>query len=514
VSSAASERAADELIPTPAQAAGRNLARGTSFLRDFGAFAAANVGYLVLSAVLAFLLPRLLTVETYGHYRMFILYSGFVGLLHLGFLDGLLIRWAADPEGLIAGEMVPAATFLGLLLGSIVLAFVLVAAAWVRGIWLWILLGTAAYALIYNGSALVQYALQARKMFAALSIYTIGLPAGLLCFVVVAYFVRKLNFFSLLSAYVLVYGFATVALWGLLHHRIRWHWPTWAEIWHSGKLHLGLGWSILVASSLANIALALDRVVLSARFSVRDFAIYSFAGNALALTYAMIVSLSRVVFPYLSDGVSDEELRRIYGLGEEAILVLWAGSLTVFFPIAWLILFWLPNYIPSLPLIRILLLATGFTTSIQVLHGAYFRIARKQDRFLIGAFVALGSAALLLLYGAVAKRLEWVAIAMVGSALAWWLVNELLLRDVIGHDAGRILRSLSLIVLCGAAFLFCASRQNLVLGCVAYVLWIVLVVEVFGRRVLRLAHAPVRRLLASIMPMDGLAADMGPQSQS
>jgi O-antigen/teichoic acid export membrane protein len=64
--------------------------------------------------------------------------------------------------------------------------------------------------------------------------------------------------------------------------------------------HIRLGWSILGANLVANVLLSLDRIVLSARFSIRDFAIYSFAANALGLVYTMILSISRVVFPYLS----------------------------------------------------------------------------------------------------------------------------------------------------------------------------------------------------------------------
>src|SRR5262245_25959183 len=70
------------------------------FVKHAFVFTAANVLYLALQAVLTFLLPRLLTVESFGYYRLFILYSGFVGVLHFGYLDGLLIRWAAAPNTL------------------------------------------------------------------------------------------------------------------------------------------------------------------------------------------------------------------------------------------------------------------------------------------------------------------------------------------------------------------------------------------------------------------------------
>src|SRR5205823_2156788 len=132
-------------------------------------------------------------------------------------------------------------------------------------------------------------------------------------------------------------------------------------------------------------ALALDRFAVSASFTIRSFAIYSFACNALSLTYSMVVAVSTVAFPYLSAEISEETRRRMFATAEDSLLLLWAASLATFFPISWIIVRWLPDYVASLPLLRILILPIGLTAAIYVLHGPYFRVALKQTRFLAGA---------------------------------------------------------------------------------------------------------------------------------
>src|SRR5271155_2443713 len=67
----------------------------SSFASHLLVFSLANLVSLACNGVLTFLLPRWLSMETYGYYRLFILYGGFAGMLHFGLLDGALIRWAA-----------------------------------------------------------------------------------------------------------------------------------------------------------------------------------------------------------------------------------------------------------------------------------------------------------------------------------------------------------------------------------------------------------------------------------
>ena len=60
-----------------------------------------NLFSVILSALITtgtglitgFLIPRFFTVENYAYYKMFSLYLGYVGVLHLGFADGILIRF-------------------------------------------------------------------------------------------------------------------------------------------------------------------------------------------------------------------------------------------------------------------------------------------------------------------------------------------------------------------------------------------------------------------------------------
>jgi len=475
--------------------------RHSKFARHAVVHTVANLGTLACSGALAFVLPRFLSVEDYGYYRLFLLYGSFAGILHLGFLDGLLLRWAARPVSRLRNELSSSLIFLGIeqivLLAPAIVLIVIFAPRMLLGL----TLAIAMFALLWNWTSLGYCALQALKLFNHLSFFTILGPFLLLIGAVGLHLTHGLELRSLILLCLLSNLVAAVFLWLFVRRRVPASSRGSRNIWGKGFAHIGLGWSLVCANFLATAALSLDRLVLSRGFSIRDFAIYSFAANALALTYNMILSVARVLFPYLSDGISVEVRIRAYFTGERILLLIWAGGLATFFPIAWLVARWLPRYVESLPIIRVLMLATGFTASIHVLHSTYFRVARKQSRFLVGAIAGLVSAALFLAIGARTGQLTHFAWAMVASALTWWLVNEILLRGVLHHNVRRILGSLTLTAVCSIIFLFCTALPNQVLGFALYLLWTAVLFVSVGRAVLR--HIPLPRIRSLyVVPAD------------
>lgn len=53
----------------------------------------ANIVNLLLSIVSGFVLPKYLSVEAYGYIKTYQLYVGYVGFLHLGFVDGMYLKY-------------------------------------------------------------------------------------------------------------------------------------------------------------------------------------------------------------------------------------------------------------------------------------------------------------------------------------------------------------------------------------------------------------------------------------
>jgi len=476
--------------------------RGQAFVRHALIFGLANLLALASNGVLTFLLPRWLSLEGYGLYRLFLLYGGFAGALHLGLLDGALIRWAAAPRRRLPRELRPSLSFL--LITHLLLLAPAMAVLWFcfrQQWWFFVAAATLAYAVIWNPAILGQFALQADKSFGLLSAATVLPPALLLAAVAAAHQQHRLTLPTVFGSCLGGWLVADVVAWiGLLHnYRPKKHLSrerSGRRLWRTGTCNVGAGWSVLLAGFVTSLAFALDRVVVSLSFPLGDFAIYSLAATAMALVNAMTLSLSRVVFPYLSDGMNAGERRRAYGWGECCLLTLWAIALGGYFPLRLLILRWLPAYVASLPVLRPLLLATGFTAAIYVLHANYFRIHRRQRTLLLASSTGLAAAAVLLVLARRSGSLTAMAWAMLAAIALWWLVDEWLLARLTGRGAREILRSLAFVAASAGCFLIGTSAFSHGSGLAVYgVTAGCLIALAWGRTLRSLPRLPARAFL-------------------
>ena len=494
----------------------------TEFVRHVLLHSLANLVALVCNGMLAFLLPRWLSMERYGYYRLFILYGSFAGLLHFGLLDGALVRWAGRSRQRMNAELRRSLIFLLLQHAAFLIPALAVLIFFFRHQpWFALGLSIVAYALLWNAAVLGQFALQAKKSFDVLSAVTVINPAVLLAIVITLHYCGRLHLEVLLAAYLAAWLASGFATWLILLEKYPGHikrsrerlrprsedkedknekkegiddtqrlasqrrtalrlggtklfWATipknvsLRKIWQVGASNIAVGWSILVALVVTNLALSLDRIAVSLSFSIRDFAIYSLAANALAVVNTVNLSVSRVVFPYLSDGVGDQLRIRAYGWGEATLMALWALSLAGYFPLRFLIERLLPAYQPSLPVLRLLMLSTGLTAAIYILHANYFRSSLRLGALLAGASVGLAAAALFLAIARRGHRLVNMSWAMLGAVALWWTVDEFLLRRQIIRTPLAIARTLVFTLTCGSLFLLSAAVSYRWLGALVY----------------------------------------------
>ena len=441
------------------------------FAKDVLVFGWANVFSLVLNGTLAFLLPRYLAIEDFGYYRLFILYTSLAGSVHLGFLEGILVRWAEKPDERVGPEIKSALAFLLVQHCAILLPACVALVLWTRTPhYVWLGLGIAVFFVVFNGSMIGQIGLQTRKQFGQLSFFTVVTSALLFVFVVACKLLGRLSSSTAIASYVAANLVAALFIWRVALKPGAAPVRPFQDAKRLGLDNIHLGWKILLANLLLTVIPNLDRFFVSGAFSIQDFAIYAFAGNALAVVYTVSISVSRVVYPYLSEGTSAAARSRAYNLGQRAIVSLWALSLTLYFPIAYLVHWILPRYLDSLPIVRLLMINFAFVCMIYVLHANYFRVNLALNRFLTGSVVGVVAAALLLALARHAANLQWIAAAMTGAIMIWWTANEVLLAPRVGGSWADRSRILVLWLLNSVVFLLASSIRSLWLGGLVYTL--------------------------------------------
>jgi O-antigen/teichoic acid export membrane protein len=456
--------------PSAIGAGGAQMSITTRFARDVFVLGWANVASLVSNGVLSFLLPRYLTIEDFGYYRLFLLYASFAGVAHLGMLEGILVRWAEQPEDRVGDEICSVFRFL-LVQQAVLLVPLCVALLWVhKGKWLWAGSALALYVLVCNISMLGQIALQARRQFSQLSFATVLTSITFFSLILASKLLGRLDARLAITSYVVANVLAGIAIGKMALESGSAPAQSLRCVLKQGLQNTRVGWRLLLANVIVAFTPSLDRFFVSGVFSIRSFAIYAFAGNALAIIYTVTMSTAQVVYPYLSSGTSSDSRRWAYAHGRSLILGLWAISQLLYFPTAYLVHWILPTYVASLPVVRLLMMSSGFIAMINILQVNYFRVTLALNGFLKGSLVGLFAVGALLAMVSHKASLLWIAAGMVGGILVWWVSNEVLLaRELRTPQIGWV-RTLVLWALCSAVFWGACAIKGLLLGGFVYAL--------------------------------------------
>lgn len=436
---------------------------GGSFLRNVFFFSASNLFYLVVMSAMTFVVPKWLSIDDFAMYRYFLLFGGFAGALHLGSLDGGLIEWVKNPGQELRRGWMPLIGFIALIhLAATSIGFtaiLLLTHGEARTTWLLIL----ALLPIANGLALSQYALQAVRRFSTLSALTAFTPVCTLSGVIALHLLHRATGVTVIGAYLFSNGISAAAGILSLSPNVSWSPVSLAETLRAGYHYLVIGWSVLIFNLLANFISSADRFFIVAQFSTHDFAIYSFAGAVFYSVYLVMLSVSKVVFPYLAD-TSGKGRKIPYERVREALIIVWSFGLSLYFPITYVIDRALPRYAASMPIVRLLLLATASIMLIQILHANYYRLLGRQRTMTSAAF--LGAAATVACLFAVQHlhMLTAMAWATVIGCTIWGFLGEFLLLRFMHGTIVSLFRTVVGLAAFMAIFLFASAPRHTLLS--------------------------------------------------
>ena len=422
----------------------------SAIVTDIATLATGTLLAGIFNVALVFVIPKLLSVEDYGYWRMFALYASYVGFLHFGFADGALLRWAGRSLEEFHHEIAPAMKYLSWQ-HLLILAPVCVIAAYVcRGPLRFVAIALAIYAPLFNLTATLQFGLQGARIFRPVALSTIAPPALLLLLSLLWASRWHSQFREIILLFIVTW---CVPLAFLL---------AWVEPWsgHRDKLPIKQlahgcllnGWPILMTNTGFSLILYADRLAVSWGASIQDFAQYSMAASAMAVPITAVQACSKVLFSHVA-AVTVDSRKRIYGLACWGLLITWTVSLPYYFALDWFVRHYLPRYAPSVGFSRILLLGIPFMAVIQIVQMSYAYLTGLQKRFLARTIavltVSVGVTSFAVFHLGSLRVVAGLQVAILG---AWWLLNEITLQQWTAQNTGEWVRFAAVYLMSSAVY--------------------------------------------------------------
>ena len=232
-----------------------------------------------------------------------------------------------------------------------------------------------------------------------------------------------------------------------------------------------IGFPLILANLSSTLLLALDRQFVSCLFPNKTYAIYAFAYNILSLFSLITVAFSTVIYPMLKRS-SQESLEKDYIRYLSCFLIFSFFLLFVFFPLSFIIKKFLPTYMDSIVIFRILFPSLPLLLVITVvLHNYYKSLGYNFLYFKISLFVLISSSLSNFISYYFFRSTTSISFASVLNTILWFVLTTTFvpLKLNVSH-----FRLYLYFFVCIVFFYICSSVDNLFLALSAYLLFVII----------------------------------------
>lgn len=431
-----------------------------------------NFTTIISGVVVGFLLPKALSLSDYGFYKTFTLYIPYTGLFSLGIVDGIVLKYGSnDYKELNKSRFRAYYKFFAAVMAVISTAIIVFAVVFTEGDTRFIFIMVGIDMIAGNMTNYFRQISQITQRFHEYSKRTIiqsiakimiTISVTMLCYAGYA-----VNYRLFLSLIVLMDVLLTV--WYVSTYRV-------LVIGTSDSLSeirpyiinlIKLGFPLLFANLTIQIIMALDRQFVSLLFSKEDYAIYAFAYNMLSLVTVAISAISTVLYPTLKRTNTDN-LRERYGSLISIILMLVFGTLVSFFPLCWILEWFLPKYIPSIEIFRIIFPGLAISSPISIIMHNYYKVMNNSFSFFKKSMVSLVISAIANFVAYFCfKTMAAISIASILTMLIWYLSAEHYFVKNYGYKRYKNLLYLCIVML---SFYCITGINHGIIGLTAYLI--------------------------------------------
>lgn len=348
---------------------------------------------MVSGLILSFVLPKIISVEAYGYWHLFLLYAGYVGLLHLGYGDGLYLK--------LGGQYFSEFDRKKWYPQIQIIALFQILFAWIVAVYafkfnsgnptrLSVFAFLAAYILIDNIYKLLSFILMATDKVAYYSrTVIIDKVFMLLSIACLFFFADTIEVSYIIGAYVLSHIFILILVMrnfpSLFTSNFNFSFDTFKSVYA-----IAISGIILTLSNiLSTLITGSCKMIVEKYWDITVFAQLSFALVVSSFLLIFISQISYVLFPFLRR-IPEEKQGAVLSLATSVLtsicIILFCGI----FPIYIFVYYWLPEYKESLHFFTILAPVCFYDLKTCLLFNTYFKnLSRIKELLMVNVVVII-----------------------------------------------------------------------------------------------------------------------------
>lgn len=351
----------------------------------------ANIFSVFVSMLMILVLPKIMTMEDYGIWQLFMFYFSYVGFFHFGWIDGIYLRYGGQNFSALSRK-----TFGGqfwLLLILLLVEFAIVNILLISGIiknciLIFVLRVSSIAGVFYIIFAYVNFILQLSdkiKEYARNIILErfLILLLTLICITLIETKYDKVIYVTIMSEF-LAMSFGLYTIRDLIFVER----DTLYNAMNEAYVNISAGSKLMLANIAGMLILGIIRFGISQEWDIVTFGKVSLTLNISNFLMVFISAVSIVLFPILKR-INQDRLAEIYVLLRNILSYSLLAMLIIYYPLKIFLLYWLPKYSDTLVYMGLLLPICVFESKLQMLVNTYLKSLRQEALMLKINFVSV-----------------------------------------------------------------------------------------------------------------------------
>lgn len=333
---------------------------------------------MLISSIVILILPKLIGVEEYGYWQLYVFYSSYVGFLHFGWNDGIYLRYGGEKyidldKKTFFSQFWMLAIF-QLVLGSLLFLYGEFNQDTTNG---FVFEATAMCMLFVNLRYFLLYILQCTnriKEYAAITLF----EKILYCVLIILMLVWGFRNFEFMIWADLIGKLASLIYAAYFCKDIVFRkYKDFQVNFRETFTNIDVGIKLMFSNIASMLILGIIRFGIQHTWGVKIFGKVSLSLSISNLTMTFITAVGVIMFPLLRR-TEQSRLPKFFITFRAALTFILLGFLILYYPLNVILLAWLPKYSESLKYLAIIFSLCVYSGRMELLVNTFLKTLRKE----------------------------------------------------------------------------------------------------------------------------------------
>ena len=357
--------------------------KANTFIKDFSFTLTSNLVSLLVSTLVILIVPKLIGVDEYGYWQLYLFYASYVGFMQFGWNDGIYLRYGGCEYRELDKQLF-FSQFWMLAISQIFLASIitLLSLAFLKQEQTQFILIMVALCIILMGTrAMPLFILQATnriKDYAHITIMDRILYSGIIIlFLLFGVREYKLMIVADLIGKFISLLYAIYCCKDMTFRKISTFYFSLKETFEN----INVGIKLMFANIASMLIIGVVRFGIERSWDMATFGKVSLTLSVSNLMMLFINAVGIIMFPILRR-TDEKMLPKIYITMRDFLMVILLGALIVYYPLRVILSAWLPKYADSLMYMALVFPMCVYEGKMALLINTYLKTLRKEKLML------------------------------------------------------------------------------------------------------------------------------------